>query len=199
MRNMRGGWGHSTGTHSTRTVVPDQSHGTFCIIFCLEVKSTVKHFNKCGQKFLYNMNTHNFNDPLRICVCIVQKVYINLNTCVCIHVYVNMWIYVLLSVIMTAYGERCWIHGPQRRKCHARTKDAVSATESLLQWSFSKMKGVEEASSEREALEGGGWVPPTPVQARHYILFCQLLRTDKRIPQGYEILPGFFPTTYILR
>ena len=99
MRNVRGGWGHSTVTHSTRTVVPDQSHGTFCIIFCLEVKSTVKHFNKRGQKFLYNMNTHNFNDPLRVCVCIVQKVYINLNTCVCIHVYVNMFIHMDICII----------------------------------------------------------------------------------------------------
>ena len=73
---------------------------------------------------------------------------------------------------MIAYGEWYWIHGLQRRKFHSRTKDAVSVTESLVQWSFIKVKGVEEASSERKALEGGGRVPLPPVQARHYILFC---------------------------
>ena len=45
------------------------------------------------------MNTHNFNDPLRVCVCIVQKVYINLNMCVCLHVYVNMFMHIYICII----------------------------------------------------------------------------------------------------
>lgn len=76
-------------------------------------------------------------------------------------------------------------------------QDAVSATESLLQWSFSKMKGVEEAGR-RGTGEGAGEYPH-PSSNRH-ILTLPSATEQTNLPQGYKkILPGFSPTTYILR